>query len=55
MLKVAQHAAQLENYDKAIQIYEQVYWIESGRQKKLIHMEMGFDSRLQPQLLRAHC
>ncbi len=24
MLKVAQHAAQLENYDRAIQIYEQV-------------------------------
>lgn len=24
MLKVAQYAAQLENYDKAIQIYEQV-------------------------------
>lgn len=25
MLKVAQYAAQLENYDKAIQIYEQVF------------------------------
>lgn len=25
MLKVAQYAAQLEDYEKAIQIYEQVY------------------------------
>lgn len=26
MLKVAQYAAQLEDYEKAIQIYEQVRW-----------------------------
>ena len=26
MLKVAMYAAQMENYDKAIQIYEQVSW-----------------------------
>lgn len=31
LLKVAQYAAQLENYDKAIQIYEQVTLVNAFR------------------------
>lgn len=36
LLKVAQYAAQLENYDKAIQIYEQVKTRDIHSSKKLL-------------------
>lgn len=59
MLKVAQYAAQLEDYDKAIQIYEQVNQviaIQSDAYGNLMILIFLFHcTRLPAHVWKVHC
>lgn len=54
LLKVAQYAAQLENYDKAIQIYEQVTCRDIHIGNKLLIMKRSKHGYVKKQI-NVHC